>query len=227
MWDTGNNCGDFTGHSKVILSGDMRKSRPFRIITGSEDFLVNFYEATPQFKFSKMTKEHTGYVPCVKYSPDDSKFVSVGFDKRIVIYDGKDASTLVKLAEDKSPDNHTAAIIGVCWIDNKTIATCSLDKSIKVWDIEEKVCKYTIFAKKDVDVPEICCGIAISGDILISLSLSGVLNYWNAKTLEQGRLPDQSFDGHQSNITAITSTKNGNIISADAVGKLSNTSDNK
>jgi hypothetical protein len=44
MWDSGNNCGDFTGHSKIILSGDFRKSRPYRIISGGEDFLVNFYE---------------------------------------------------------------------------------------------------------------------------------------------------------------------------------------
>ncbi len=29
MWDSGNNVGDISGHTKVILSGDMRKSRPF------------------------------------------------------------------------------------------------------------------------------------------------------------------------------------------------------
>jgi WD40 repeat protein len=221
MWDSGNNCGDFTGHSKIILSGDFRKSRPYRIITGGEDFLVNFYESTPSFRFSKMNKEHTGYVSCVKYSPDDSKFVSVGFDKRIIIYDGKDGSVLYTVAEDKSTDNHTSAIIQACWLDTKTIATCSLDKLVKIWDIEEKICKYTLQAKKELDIPEVCCGIAKTGDLLITLSLSGVLNYWDINKIEQGKLPDVTYDGHQGNISGILSTKNGDILSSDVTGKLS------
>jgi WD40 repeat protein len=222
MWDSGNNCGDFTGHSKVILSGDFKKTRPYRIVSGGEDFFVNFYEATPSFRFSKMNKEHTAYVTCVKYSPDDSKLVSVGFDKKIIIYDGKDAHVISTIAEDKFNENHTGAIIGVCWLDNKTIATCSLDKLVKVWDIEEKVCKYTLMSKKELDLPDVCSGIAVAGDWLISLSLSGVLNYWSINGLEDGKLPDLTYDGHQGNISGIISTKTGEILSSDATGKLCN-----
>jgi WD40 repeat protein len=220
MWDSGNNCGDFTGHSKIILSGDFRKSRPYRIISGGEDFLVNFYEATPAFRFSKMNNGHTGYVTSVKYSPDDSKFVSVGFDKRIILYEGKDGSVLYTLAEDKAKDNHTSAIIGVCWVDNNTIATCSLDKTVKVWDIQEKVCKHTLLSKKDLNIPEVYCGITVAGDLLISLSLSGVINFWDVKNLEDNKLPNNTWGGHQGNITAIVSTQDGKIISSDATGKL-------
>ena len=220
MWDSGNNVGDISGHSKVILSGDIRKSRPYRIVTGCEDFAVNVYEATPAFKYSKSNSEHTNYSSCVKYSPDDSMFVSVGFDKRIIIYDGKEGTVLYKLAEDKSPNNHTAAIIAVCWIDNSTIATTSLDKSVKVWDLNEKVCKYTLYPKDKRDVPEMCCGIASNGNLLISLSLSGILNYWKVSDLADEKLPDYTFDGHQGNISGIVNTPNG-IVSSDSVGKLS------
>jgi WD40 repeat protein len=220
LWDSGNNVGDISGHSKVILSGDMRRTRPFRIITGSEDFAVNVYEATPAFKFSKSNTEHTNYSSCVKFSPDDSLFVSVGFDKKIFIYDGKEGTILHKLAEDKSPNNHTAAIISVCWIDNTTIATTSLDKSVKVWDLNEKVCKYTLYPKDKLDISEMGCGIASNGNLLISLSLSGVLNYWKVSDLTEGKLPDSVFDGHQGNITGIIKTENG-IVSSDTIGKLS------
>ncbi len=220
LWDSGNNVGDISGHSKVVLSGDIRKSRPFRIVTAGEDFAVNVYEATPSFKYSKTNSEHTNYASCVRYSPDDSQFVSVGFDKKIILYDGKEGTVLYKLAEDKSINNHTAAIVSVCWVDNTTIATTSLDKSVKVWDLNEKVCKYTLYPKDKLDVPEMGCGIASNGKLIISLSLSGVLNYWRVSDLVEGKLPDSLFDGHQGNISGIVNTEYG-IVSSDATGKLS------
>ena len=42
--------GEFDGHSRRVLSCSFKPTRPFRIVTGGEDFLVNFYEGPP-FKF--------------------------------------------------------------------------------------------------------------------------------------------------------------------------------
>lgn len=42
--------GDFDGHSRRVLSCEFKPTRPFRIATCGEDFLVNFYEGPP-FKF--------------------------------------------------------------------------------------------------------------------------------------------------------------------------------
>lgn len=49
-WDSGSNVGEFDGHSKRVLSCAFKPTRPFRIVTCGEDFLVNFYEGPP-FKF--------------------------------------------------------------------------------------------------------------------------------------------------------------------------------
>lgn len=49
-WDSGSNVGEFDGHSKRVLSCTFKPTRPFRIVTGGEDFIVNFYEGPP-FKF--------------------------------------------------------------------------------------------------------------------------------------------------------------------------------
>lgn len=49
-WDSGTNVGEFDGHSRRVLSCDFKPTRPFRIATCGEDFLVNFFEGPP-FKF--------------------------------------------------------------------------------------------------------------------------------------------------------------------------------
>lgn len=230
-WDTANNAGEIGAHSKLILTGDMRKIRPIRVATGSEDFTVNFYEAYP-CKFKKMHKEHTNFVTGVKFSPDGSKFASVGFDKKIVIYDGKDGDVQYVLAEDKSNGNHRMAIIGVCWLDNNTLGTCSLDRTVKVWDLNDKVCKYTLYPieKEGLDVPDSGCGIVTNGIYLISLSLKGVLNFWQISSLTEEKLPDRIIDGHQNYISDIlyAATKS-QIISSDVKGKiiLWNSTDNE
>lgn len=222
-WDTANNVGEISGHAKVIITGDMKKTRPYRIASGGEDFQVNFYEGTP-FKFNKINKEHTNYVTGIRFSPDDAHFVSVGFDKKIVIYDGKDGSVKYVLSEDKAEGAHTGAIIGVTWLDNTTIATCSLDKSVKVWDISEKSLKFTLYPreKSQVDIPEIFCGINNNGIYIIAITLNGKLNFWKISDLAEGQAPTISLDGHQNYITSIVyNDETGDVISADNNGKIS------
>ena len=52
-WDSGTNVGEFDGHSRRVLSCAYKPTRPFRIVTCGEDFLVNFYEGPPfRFKLS-------------------------------------------------------------------------------------------------------------------------------------------------------------------------------
>jgi WD40 repeat protein len=221
-WDTGNNLGDFIGISKVVLTGDMRKIRPYRAATGSEDFQVNFYEGTP-FKLAKINKVHTNFVTGIRFSPDSNHFVSVGFDKRIVLYEGKTGNVIATIAEDKMEGNHTKAIIGVCWIGNNTFATCSLDNTVKVWDETEKVLKYTLYPKDlfSLDITGSLCAIDTNGKYLISLSLSGVLYIWDLSSLADTKLPDKVIDGHQNYISCVLHNKTKNqTYTADINGKI-------
>lgn len=230
MWDSGNNAGEISGHSKLILTGDVVKTcktsdEPHRLVTGSEDFSVNFYEGTP-YKITKINKEHTNFVTSVKFSPDASLFLSVGFDKKINIYDAHKGNLLYNLAMDKSTGNHTMAIIGACWIDSNTIATSSLDKTVKIWDLKEKVCKFTLLPKEKskLGLPEFSCGINTNGKYVFSLSLSGVLNFWDISdltTLQDEKLPDRIIDGHQNYVSSIVEVKSKNlVISSDNNGKI-------
>lgn len=66
---------------------------------------------------------------CVRFSADGSLAVSVGTDKKIVLYDGKTFEVKKEL------DNaHNGGIYGVSWsADNKRFLTASADKTCKIW----------------------------------------------------------------------------------------------
>ncbi|PRQ33894.1 putative transcription factor WD40-like family [Rosa chinensis] len=93
--------GDFDGHSKQVLSCCFKPTRPFRIVTCGEDFLVNFYEGPP-FKFKQSHR----------YSPDGSKFITVSSDKKGLIFYGK---TMEKIRELSSEDGHKGSIYALSW----------------------------------------------------------------------------------------------------------------
>lgn len=50
--DTGNTVGDLEGHYKSVNSVAYKPTRPFRIVTASEDFRTQFYEGPP-FKYKE------------------------------------------------------------------------------------------------------------------------------------------------------------------------------
>lgn len=60
-----------------------------------------------------------------------------------------------------------------------------------------------------------------SDKYIISLSLNGKLNVWNLETLEDQKLPDQVFNGHQNYVSKVIYNKEaGTVISSDYNGKI-------
>lgn len=51
--DTGTGVGQMIGHAKSVNTVDYKSTRPFRVISASEDFSSGFYEGPPfKMKFS-------------------------------------------------------------------------------------------------------------------------------------------------------------------------------
>jgi len=197
LWDSGSSVGEISGHTKPITSCDFKQTRPYRIITGSEDFQANWFEGPP-FKFKKTFKEHTRFVNCVRFAPDGSKAITVGSDKIGILYDGKEGNKVGALS---STNAHTAGIYSCSWSpDSKRILTASADKTCKVWDAETGECQTTFSVSDNPQTEDQQLGCLWQGDELISVSLSGDIIYHDPNNPKK---PKKVVKGHNKNITAL------------------------
>lgn len=205
MWDTGNSLGEIVGHQKRILSVDYKPTRPYRIMTASEDFNVCVFEGPP-FKFKQNNNNiHSNFVNCVRYSPNGELAVSVGSDKLMCLYDGKTGDLV-----DKFPPAHQASIYSVCWSpDGTQILTSSADKTVLLWDVASRsvVTKFTFSDKPQVKDMQVA--VAWSKDFLVSLSLSGDLNYLDVNNPSK---PKQIVQAHQVSILALATEPARDLI---------------
>eukprot|EP00761_Pharyngomonas_kirbyi_P012572 gb/GECH01012599.1/.p1 GENE.gb/GECH01012599.1/~~gb/GECH01012599.1/.p1 ORF type:complete len:607 (+),score=133.53 gb/GECH01012599.1/:1-1821(+) len=205
LWDSGSTIGEISGHSKGINSCDFKPNRPYRVATAGEDFQVNFYQGPP-FRFSHSNKAHTRFANCVRFSPDGSKFISVGSDSKIVAFDGK---TGEQLKEISSKDGHKSSIYSLSWSpDNKQFLTCSADRTCKLWDYESgEVLKTFTFGGNAVDLMQV--STLWSGDHMLSLSLNGDINYLDPENPDK---PKHIIQGHNKSVNAVTFNPNTNYI---------------
>ncbi|GFZ12280.1 transducin family protein [Actinidia rufa] len=204
MWDSGTNVGEFDGHSRRVLSCAFKPTRPFRIVTCGEDFLVNFYEGPP-FKFKLSHRDHSNFVNCIRFSPDGNTFITVSSDKKGILYDAK---TGVKIGELSSEDGHKGSIYAVSWSpDGKQVLTVSADKTAKIWVITEDgngTVKKTLTCPGSGGVEDMLVGCLWMNDYVVTVSLGGTISLFSASNLDKAPLP---LSGHMKNITSLSVLK--------------------
>ncbi|XP_049693412.2 actin-interacting protein 1 [Helicoverpa armigera] len=194
MSETGTSVGEISGQSKPINSVDFKPSRPFRIVTASEDNTIAVFEGPP-FKFKCTKQEHTRFAQAVRYSPDGSLFASAGFDGKIFLFDG--ATSELK-GEIGSPA-HKGGVYGIAWSpDGKQLLSCSGDKTCAIWDIETMQRSVLFNMGNAVENQQVSC--LWQGKHLLSVSLSGVINYLDVNNPDK---PLQVLMGHNKPITCL------------------------
>ena len=212
-WEMKNEVGEIGNVAKTLISGCFNTKKPYRLMVGGDDGKVNFYEGVP-FKYKCEFKEHLGkFVSDIQCSPDGEKFISVGFDKKVVIYDAKEGQILDQFDTSKIENGHKMAIISCAYLDNARLATCSIDRTVKIWDLNEKKLLFTLIpAEGKLGTPYIFCGIVCDGKKIVAVSLNGTLYSWDVETLDDNKLPDLILYGHQNPVTSLDMAKNAKEI---------------
>ncbi|KEF52097.1 uncharacterized protein A1O9_11723 [Exophiala aquamarina CBS 119918] len=235
--DSGNTVGEISGHSAQVSAVSIRQQRPLRAATAGDDKNLVFYHGAP-FKFNGIPGRgnHTNFVYGVAFSPDGNHLLSVGGDKKIFVYDGKSGEVKTEISD--GAEGHNGSIFGVSWSkDSKNFVTCSADRTVKTWDVEAGRVTQTWSLSDTVNVSDQQVGVVWpagrSDGLIISLSLSGQLNYLNTNS----GTPTKVISGHQKNITALatsgegasttlwTGSAEGRIVSWDAANGTAETVD--
>lgn len=140
----------------------------------------------------------------VKYSPSGSHFASAGFDGKVFLYDGTSADLISEIG---SPA-HKGGVYGVAWkSDGKQLLTCSGDKTCKLWDVETKTMISEFVMGDTVDDQQVSC--LWQGDYLLSVSLSGFINYLNVNDPSK---PLRIVKGHNKPITVLALSEDRSLI---------------
>ncbi|CAG9793230.1 unnamed protein product [Diatraea saccharalis] len=203
MSETGTSVGEISGQSKPINSVDFRPARPFRIVTASEDNTIAVFEGPP-FKFKCTKQEHTRFAQAVRYSPDGSLFASAGFDGKIFLFDGVTS----ELKGEIGSPAHKGGVYGISWSpDGKQLLSCSGDKTCAIWDVATME-RVTLFNMGNaVENQQVSC--LWQGSHLLSVSLSGVINYLDVDNPDK---PRQVLMGHNKPVTCLTLRPDRNAV---------------
>lgn len=210
LFDSGSSVGEISGHSKTVNAVDIKPTRPYRAVTVSDDLSVNFFEGPP-FKYKFSNKDHERFINCVRFSPNGNNFVTVGSDSKIILFNG---ATGEKVTELKT-GAHTGSIFSCSWAsDSNSLLTCSADRTVKVWDVATGTATTTFTLGTAVDDQQVGC--LWQGNYLLSLSLSGDINYLDKSNPSA---PARVVKGHTKPIMSIA-THNRTIYTGDVSGRI-------
>uniref|UniRef100_A0A7E4W357 Actin-interacting protein 1 n=1 Tax=Panagrellus redivivus TaxID=6233 RepID=A0A7E4W357_PANRE len=217
LFDTGTSNGSISGHARPMTSIDFKPSRPYRIISGSEDYAVGLFEGPP-FKFKTKFDKHARFVNSVRYNKDGSVFASGGADGKIFLFEGSDGETITELTDPavKGGAAHAGGIYALAWSPDATrIVTASGDKTVKIWSAAEKSLLKTITLGNTIDDQQLA--VTWQKDTILSIGLSGFIFYINPDSGEVTK----TIRGHNKPITALTlSTDKKYAFTADFEGHI-------
>lgn len=202
LWDSGSTVGDINFHSKTCNNVDIRKQRPFKLISASDDQKTLFFDGVPFKLKTKFEEEHTNFVNCARFSPDGSKYATAGADGKCFIHDGVTSEKIGELNE-QAGRIHKGGVYAIAWdASSKYLLTASGDKTVKIWNFDQENYisnKEEVIFNMGKDLNDMQVGCAWVGDTIISVSLSGNINFLDK---ENPDTPKKIIKGHSKAIVA-------------------------
>ena len=150
------------------------------------------------------TLEHEGSVLCAAWSPDGTKVATGGGsdNRKVDLWDATTGKRLRILGELRK------TVLGVSWSpDGKTLASCSLDHTIRLWDVETRRAAREL--KGHTGRVE-AVAWSPDGRWLCSGSWDDTVRLWDAKTGE----PIRRLTGHKGIVRSLAwSPDGGHVVS--------------
>jgi len=124
----------------------------------------------------------------------EKKYASGSSDKRVFIYEGKEGQKIAELPE----NSHAGGVYSLSWsADSSRFLTASADKTVKIWDANSLQNIVTFQFPDTTEDQQL--GSLWQGDFILSVSLSGDINYLDAKSGKVARV----IKGHNKSVTAL------------------------
>uniref|UniRef100_A0AC34PV90 Actin interacting protein 1 n=1 Tax=Panagrolaimus sp. JU765 TaxID=591449 RepID=A0AC34PV90_9BILA len=195
LFDTGTSNGNLSGQSRAMTSIDFKPTRPYRLVSGSEDNTVAIFEGPP-FKFKTLFHHHGRFVNSVRYNKDGSLFASGGADGKVILYEGVEGEKVAELVDDKAA--HAGGVFALSWSpDGKQLATVSGDKTLKIWDVTDKKLIKTVTFGNAIEDQQLA--VTWQSDVIITVSLAGFIHYVDPSSGDIKKI----IRGHNKPITAL------------------------
>jgi len=132
-------------------------------------------------------------------SPDGSKLLAGGRDKIARVWDPQTGDCLATLT------GHTETILGLAFLDETTVVSCSQDRTLRVWDLKTAKCK-SVFQPDGS--PLLCLAAYPRRNLVVVCTAEGCLLYID---IRKGTLI-RSVHGHQHAIWGVNISRNGKMV---------------
>ncbi|CAD2218603.1 WD domain, G-beta repeat, putative [Angomonas deanei] len=201
-------CGAVQGHTRKLMSVDIRYAPPLQMATGGGECSVSFHEKNPITLCSNSNPGHENTITFVRYSADGKELVTSSSSPKLFIFD-----TATQKSTRHIDTKHTGTTYAFGWSsDNTQIATCSADKTVRILDYNTGNLLHTVNMGKDVS--EMQQGIASVEEGFVSASLGGSLR------LIKGGQVSKTFIGHQARVLFLHVNQENKLFSLSVDGRL-------
>ncbi len=106
-----------------------------KLISGSRDARMLEWDVENEYKLNKDLIAHMYTINHLDFSPDGEFMASCSMDKSIKLWRTADLK-LLKVIDKGRHAGHGTSINRVMWLNNKTLISCSDDRSIAMWEIK-------------------------------------------------------------------------------------------
>lgn len=107
------------------------------LLSGGRDAMLNVWTEGTSLKIYKGLTAHLFTINSIQFNPSGKLFATASRDKTIKIWDAK-SYKLLKVIEAIRDLGHVNSVNHLLWLSESILISCSDDRTIKVWEINNK-----------------------------------------------------------------------------------------